>query len=77
MVKNSSQHLAPVSSPPSSCFAGCHKGPQDGVVATVNGHPILQTDVDKIYTQQLASNPQQQSPSARSADRSSSTSSTS
>jgi peptidyl-prolyl cis-trans isomerase SurA len=45
-------------------MTGCHKGPQDGVVATVNGHPVLQTEVDKIYTQQLASNPQQQSPSA-------------
>ena len=44
-------------------FAGCRKGPQDGVVATVNGKPILRTDVDKIYTAQLANNPQQQSPS--------------
>jgi peptidyl-prolyl cis-trans isomerase SurA len=42
--------------------AGCHKGPQQGVVATVNGHPIFQTDVDKLYTAQLASNPQQQVP---------------
>jgi peptidyl-prolyl cis-trans isomerase SurA len=40
-------------------IAGCHKGPQQGVVATVNGHPIFQTDVDKAYTTQLASNPQQ------------------
>jgi len=44
-------------------FAGCRKGPQDGVVATVNGKPILRTDVDKIYTAQLVNNPQQQSPS--------------
>jgi peptidyl-prolyl cis-trans isomerase SurA len=44
-------------------FAGCRKGPQDGVVATVNGKPILRTDVDKIYAAQLANNPQQQSPS--------------
>ncbi len=43
-------------------LAGCHKGPQQGVVATVNGHPIFQTDVDKAYTAQLASNPQQQKP---------------
>jgi len=42
--------------------AGCHKGPQQGVVATVNGHPIFQTDVDKAYTAQLATNPQQQAP---------------
>jgi peptidyl-prolyl cis-trans isomerase SurA len=42
-------------------FAGCHQGQQDGVVATVNGHPILRTDVDKLYTIQLANNPQQAS----------------
>ena len=40
-------------------LAGCHKGPQQGVVATVDGKPILQTEVDKIYAAQLASNPQQ------------------
>ena len=44
-------------------FTGCRKGPQDGVVATVNGKPILSTDVDKIYQAQLATNPQQQPPS--------------
>ena len=49
-------------------FAGCNKGPQEGVVATVNGHPVLRTDVEKIYTQQLANNPQQQSPSTDQAD---------
>lgn len=38
--------------------AGCHKGPQDGVVATVNGHPIMRADVDKAYTAQLAKNQQ-------------------
>jgi peptidyl-prolyl cis-trans isomerase SurA len=43
--------------------AGCHKGPQDGVVATVNGKPILRTEVDKVYAAQLANNPQQQTPS--------------
>jgi peptidyl-prolyl cis-trans isomerase SurA len=43
-------------------LAGCHKGPQQGVVATVNGHPIFQTDVDKAYKAQLATNPQQQAP---------------
>jgi peptidyl-prolyl cis-trans isomerase SurA len=40
-------------------LAGCHKGPQQGVVATVDGKPILQTEVDKIYNAQLATNPQQ------------------
>jgi peptidyl-prolyl cis-trans isomerase SurA len=49
-------------------LAGCHKGPQQGVVATVNGHPIFQTDVDKAYTAQLASNPQQQVPTPDQAD---------
>lgn len=44
--------------------AGCHKGPADGVVATVNGRPIQRADMDKIYDAQLAQNPQQQSPSA-------------
>jgi len=48
-------------------FAGCHQGQQDGVVATVNGHPVLRTDVDKLYTAQLASNPQQ-GPSTDQAD---------
>jgi peptidyl-prolyl cis-trans isomerase SurA len=43
-------------------LAGCHKGPQQGVVATVNGHPIFQTDVDKLYTTQMATNPQQATP---------------
>jgi peptidyl-prolyl cis-trans isomerase SurA len=41
-------------------IAGCKKGPQQGVVATVNGHPIFQTDVDKAYAAQVATNPQQQ-----------------
>jgi len=49
-------------------FAGCHKGLQDGDVATVNGHPILQTEVDKVYAAQLASNPQQQAPVPDQAD---------
>ncbi|MDE1160705.1 MAG: SurA N-terminal domain-containing protein [Acidobacteriaceae bacterium] len=41
-------------------LAGCHKGPGDGVVATVNGRPIMRTDMDKIYDAQVASNAQQQ-----------------
>ena len=50
-------------------FAGCHQGQQDGVVATVNGHPVLRTDVDKLYNEQLASSPQpQQASSADQAD---------
>src|ERR1700728_3395531 len=49
-------------------LAGWHKAPQDGVVATVNGHPILRTEVDKAYNAQLANNPQQAAPSADQAD---------
>jgi peptidyl-prolyl cis-trans isomerase SurA len=44
-------------------LAGCHKGPTDGVAATVNGHPILRAEIDKIYLAQTASNPQQGAPS--------------
>jgi peptidyl-prolyl cis-trans isomerase SurA len=47
---------------------GCQKGPQDGVVATVNGKPVLRAEVDKVYAGQLANNPQQQSPSPDQAD---------
>jgi peptidyl-prolyl cis-trans isomerase SurA len=49
-------------------MGGCHQGRQQGVVATVNGHPIFQTDVDKAYNAQLANNPRQQSPSTDQAD---------
>lgn len=45
-------------------LTGCHQVQPNGVVATVNGHPILQADLDKVYKAQLANNPQQQSPSA-------------
>ena len=43
--------------------SGCHKGPQEGVVATVNGHPIQQTELDKAYNAQLAASAQQNMPS--------------
>jgi peptidyl-prolyl cis-trans isomerase SurA len=49
-------------------LAGCHQGPQQGVAATVNGHPIFQTDIDKAYSAQLASNPKQSSPTSDQAD---------
>src|SRR5580698_3561182 len=49
-------------------LSGCHKGHQDGVVSTVNGHPILRADVDKAYNTQLANNPQQAPPSTDQAD---------
>ncbi len=49
-------------------LAGCHKSVGAGVVATVNGKPIQQSDVDRVYTQQLQSNPQQQPPSTEQSD---------
>jgi peptidyl-prolyl cis-trans isomerase SurA len=48
--------------------AGCQKGPQQGVAATVNGKPILQSEVDKLYIAQLANNPPQQQSAADQAD---------
>jgi len=39
---------------------GCTKGPQQGVVATINGHAIQSADVDRIYNLQLANSPGQQ-----------------
>lgn len=41
-------------------LAGCHQGPGNGVVATVNGKSILGSEVDRVYAAQLQSNPQQQ-----------------
>src|ERR1700742_1153055 len=49
-------------------LTGCHQVQQKGVVATVNGHPILRADLDKSYNAQLASNPQAQAPSTAQAD---------
>ena len=49
-------------------LTGCHQVQQNGVVATVNGHPILRTDLDKLYNAQLANNPQAQTPSTDQAD---------
>jgi peptidyl-prolyl cis-trans isomerase SurA len=43
-------------------IAGCHRGPQSGVAATVNGHAIQMSEVDRIYTGQLAGAPQQATP---------------
>ena len=48
-------------------LAGCHKGASVGVVARVNGKPIAQADLDKVYAAQLQNNPQQQ-PSAEQGD---------
>jgi len=43
-------------------LTACNKGPQEGVVATVNGKPILRADIDKLYNAQFANNPQQLTP---------------
>ncbi len=48
-------------------LAGCHKGAGTGVVATVNGKPIAEADIDKVLNAQLQSNGQQQRPTAEQA----------
>lgn len=49
-------------------LAGCNKGKQDGVAATVNGRPIMRAEVDKIYNAQLANNAQTPAPSQDQSD---------
>ncbi len=49
-------------------LTGCRQVQQNGVVATVNGHPILRADLDKNYNAQLANNPQQEKPSTDQGD---------
>ena len=41
-------------------LTGCHKGVSSDTVATVDGKPILQGEVDKSYRNQLQNNNQQQ-----------------
>ena len=54
---------------PALLLAGCHPAPKAGVVATVNGHAIMQADLEKLYQQQLGDAQQQQEqPSAEQAD---------
>src|ERR1700723_4791804 len=48
-------------------FAGCNRGHNADVVATVNGHAIMQADVEKAYKLQLG-DPAQQQPSQEQAD---------
>ncbi len=43
--------------------AGCHRGHNADVIATVNGHAIMQTELDKGYAAQLGEGQQQQQPS--------------
>jgi peptidyl-prolyl cis-trans isomerase SurA len=42
--------------------AGCNRGHSADVVATVNGHAIMQADLDKAYKAQLGDAAQQQQP---------------
>ena len=42
-----------VSAALSFSVAGCHQAPSPDVLATVNGKPILQADVDRLYKQSL------------------------
>jgi peptidyl-prolyl cis-trans isomerase SurA len=46
---------------------GCNRPPGAGVVATVNGHAIMRTEMDKMYTMQLGE-AQGQQPSPEQAD---------
>ena len=47
---------------------GCRKGAREGVVATVNGKPIAEAEVDKSYSTQLQNNPPQGHPSIEQTD---------
>src|SRR5271154_4290524 len=47
---------------------GCNRGHSADVVATVNGHAIMRTDLDKAYREQLGEAPQQQQLSQVQAD---------
>lgn len=49
-------------------LAGCHPAHNADVVATVNGHPILRSELDKAYNEQLGDAPQQSQPSSDQAD---------
>ncbi len=46
---------------------GCHSAPGADVVATVNGHPIMRSEVEKVYNDQLGES-QQEKPSQEQAD---------
>jgi peptidyl-prolyl cis-trans isomerase SurA len=48
--------------------AGCNRGHNADVVATVNGHAIMQADLDRAYKLQLGDAAQQQQPSQEQAD---------
>ena len=49
-------------------LAGCKTGHNADVVATVNGHAIMQTDLDKAFTNALGDNPQEATPTGEQAD---------
>jgi peptidyl-prolyl cis-trans isomerase SurA len=49
-------------------IAGCNKQQPADVMATVNGHPILRSELEKRYQAQLGEAPQQEKPSQEQAD---------
>ena len=52
-------------------LTGCHPARSPDVIATVNGHPILRAELDKVYNQQLGDQQQgqpQEQPSSEQAD---------
>ncbi len=48
--------------------AGCNRGHNADVVATVNGHPIMRSEMEQAYEEQLGEAQQQQAPSPDQAD---------
>ncbi len=49
-------------------FTGCHQAPPADVVATVNGHPITTSELEKAYNDQLGDSAQEEKPSQEQAD---------
>jgi len=49
-------------------LAGCHTQQPADVVATVNGHPIMRSEMDQAYDAQLGDTPQTERPTQEQAD---------
>ncbi len=49
-------------------LAGCHPQRSADVIASVNGHPIMRSELDKVYTEQLGEAQQAEKPSPEEAD---------
>jgi peptidyl-prolyl cis-trans isomerase SurA len=62
------QALIGLSLATSLCLTGCHTGHGADVVATVNGHAIMRSEMDKAYNEQLGDAQHQEQPSPEQAD---------